>query len=61
MLGMLIFLVAFIGSLLACSGGGASGGGGGGNPGTTPGNYSITVTGTSGTITETRSVTLTVQ
>jgi hypothetical protein len=45
--------------LVACGGGG--GGGGGGNSGTTPGAYLITVTGASGTLTETGTVSLTVQ
>jgi len=63
MLGMLALLIAFGGGVLACGGGG---GGGGGcttpnNPGTTAGAYTITVTGTSGTLTETGTVTLTVQ
>jgi hypothetical protein len=46
-----------------CGGGGTGdGGGGGGNPGTTAGSYTITVTGTSGSINETvGTVTLTVQ
>jgi hypothetical protein len=64
--GMLVLLVVLCGDLLACgSGGGSSGGGGGGGStgmaGTTAGNYSVTVTGTSGTITTTGTITLTVQ
>jgi len=64
-LGTLMMLFFIAGGLVACGGGGnngaSGGGGGGGNPGTTPGTYTITVTGTSGTITETGTVTLTVQ
>lgn len=60
-LGMVLLLV-FVGGALGCSGGGSGGGGdgGGGNAGTTPGSYTITVTGTSGSITETGTVALTV-
>jgi hypothetical protein len=59
-LGMLALFVALSGGLLACGGGG-SGGVGTSNPGTTAGSYTITVTGTSGAITETGTATLTVQ
>jgi hypothetical protein len=62
MLGMVAILVALMSGLLGC------GGGDGGRAcplaivaGTTPGNYTVTVTGTSGALTETGSVTLTVQ
>jgi hypothetical protein len=58
MLGILIFLLIFIGGFVACGGGGSSGGG---NPGTTPGAYTLTVTGTSGSTTAKGAVTLTVQ
>jgi len=44
--------------LLAC---GSSGGGNTGNPGTMPGAYIVTVTGTWGSTTATGAVTLTVQ
>ena len=56
-LGMLALLVALAGGVLAC------GGSGGGTiyPGTMPGNYTITVTGTSGTATATGTISLTVQ
>jgi hypothetical protein len=56
-LGMLALLAAFAGGVLAC------GGSGGGTiyPGTTPGNYTITVTGTSGTAVATGTISLTVQ
>jgi len=56
-------------ALLACGGGASSGGGGGGgngggggqsNPGTTPGAYTITVTGISGTTQQTTTIALTV-
>jgi hypothetical protein len=61
-LGTLVLLAALGGGLIACSGGG-----GGGKcvptttPGTTAGMYTITVTGTSGGLTETGTVALTVQ
>jgi subtilase family serine protease len=62
MLGMIALLFILAGGVAACSsGGGGGGGGGGGNPGTTAGAYTITVTGTSGSITETGPVALTVQ
>jgi hypothetical protein len=63
MIGMLLLLVATTGCVLACGGGGNGGGsgGGGGNSGTTPGTYTITVTGTSGAFSETGMVSLTVQ
>jgi hypothetical protein len=61
MLGMFVLLAFLAGSVMSCGGGGGGGGGGGnnGNPGTTPGAYTITVTGTSGAITETTTVNLT--
>jgi hypothetical protein len=63
LLGM-IFLLAFMTSaVVSCGGGGGKsggGGGGGGNPGTTVGAYTITVTGTAGSITKTTVVNLTV-
>ena len=50
---------------LGCGGGGGSGGGGGGggptDPGTPRGSYTVTATGTDGTLTHTTSFTLTVQ
>jgi hypothetical protein len=66
MLGMLALMVALSSGVLACggslgSGGGSGGGGGGGTAGTTAGTYTITVTGTSGTLSQTGAVTLTVQ
>jgi hypothetical protein len=58
---VLIFLITC--GEVACGGGsnGGGGGGGGGNPGTTAGTYTITVTGTSGAISQTGTVVLTVQ
>jgi N-acetylneuraminic acid mutarotase len=55
----MIALLFCVGSALGC--GGSGGSGGGGNSGTSPGTYTITVTGISGTITETGTVSLTVQ
>ena len=48
---------------MGCGGGGNAGGGGGGqsNPGTTPGTYTVTITGISSGMTETGTVALTVQ
>ncbi|HEY1209680.1 MAG TPA: C1 family peptidase [Terracidiphilus sp.] len=56
-LGIIALLFAISSGVLACGGGG----GGGGISGTTPGTYTITVTGTSGTLSETGTVSLTVQ
>jgi hypothetical protein len=63
MIGMFVLHAALVGGMTAC------GGGGGGTKvcsaiavaGTTPGSYTITVTGTSGTTTSAGTVTLTVQ
>ena len=63
MLGLLVAM-AVIGAFSSCGGGssgGGGGGGGGGNTGTTEGTYTVTVTGTSGSITQTTSVTLSVE
>ncbi|MGA2730862.1 MAG: hypothetical protein ABSE96_23880, partial [Terracidiphilus sp.] len=65
MLGLLVLFVSM--GAIGCGGGGSSvggggGGGGGGNTGTTPGTYTVTVTGTSGSSTVTLgTVTLIVQ
>ncbi|MGO9087734.1 MAG: choice-of-anchor tandem repeat GloVer-containing protein [Terriglobales bacterium] len=59
-MGALVLLVILAVGLLAC-GSSSSGGGGTGNPGTTPGAYTVTVTGASGSTTATGTVTLTVQ
>lgn len=62
LLGMLVFIALLGGGMLSCGGGGGSGGGGGtGNPGTTPGTYRATVTGTSGSTTAQCTVTIQVQ
>jgi hypothetical protein len=62
---MLAALAIFIaGGVAACGGSGGGtggGGGGGGNSGTTSGQYTITITGTSGSLTETSTIALTVQ
>jgi hypothetical protein len=61
MLGMLLLLAFLVSAVVSCGGSGSkNGGGGGGNPGTTTGSYTITVTGTAGSITETTVVNLTV-
>jgi hypothetical protein len=68
-LGMLVLVLALATGMSSCGGGGGSGGGGGGgggctektDPGTTPGSYTVTVTGTSGTTTAIMAVNLTVQ
>jgi trimeric autotransporter adhesin len=63
MLGILVLLFSITCGVFACGGSSidGGGGGGGGNPGTTAGNYTITVTGISGAITEEGTVSLTVQ
>jgi hypothetical protein len=64
-MGWMVLFVAVTG--IGCGGGGkmSSGGGGGGggqtNPGTTPGTYTVTITGVSGGMTETGTVALVVQ
>jgi hypothetical protein len=60
---LLGFLLLFVCTgLIACGGGSSGGGGGGGNNGTTPGAYTVTVTGTSGSVSATvGAVALTVQ
>jgi hypothetical protein len=59
MLGVIVMFAALAG-LSACGGGIGGGGGGQSNLGTTAGNYTVTITGTSGSLTTTTSVTLTV-
>ena len=62
--GILVLSFSLVGGALGCSGGSNGGGGGGGgevNPGTTPSTYVVTVTGTSGSITQKATVSLTVQ
>jgi hypothetical protein len=61
---LLTLAVAAIGASLSCGGGGSpgsGGGGGGGNPGTPAGNYTVTVTGTSGSVTQSIALMLKVQ
>jgi trimeric autotransporter adhesin len=66
MLGMIVLSAFLAVGLVSCGGGGGGGsgknggGGGTGNPGTTAGTYTVTVTGTSGSIAETTTVALTV-
>lgn len=61
-LGILLLSFSVIGGTLGCGPSPSTGGtSGGGNPGTTPGAYVITVTGTSGSITQKVTVSLTVQ
>jgi Big-like domain-containing protein/VCBS repeat protein len=55
---LLVFFAAFVGALSGCGGGSPVKMA---NPGTTPGTYSITVTGTSGAISSTGTVMVTVQ
>jgi Putative Ig domain len=60
MVGMLLLCLAI--GAVGCGGGGGSTNGNGGNPGTTAGTYTITVTGTSGTVAATvGTVTVTIQ
>ncbi len=60
---LLVFFVSMAG--MACGGGGGSSSGGGGGttttPGTTAGSYTVTVTGTSGSLSHTTTVSLTVK
>ena len=58
MVGLLVLFVS--GVAIGCGGGGSSGGGTTSNPGTTPGTYTVTVTGASGANSKTTTVTLTV-
>ena len=59
-LSMLGLLAVFASVAAIGCGGGGSGGGGGGNSGTTPGTYSVTVTGTAGSTAMTTTVSVTV-
>jgi len=64
LLGMFVLLIALAGGVSSCGGGGGGGGKACTNvviAGTTPGAYTVKVTGTSDAITETGFVTLTVQ
>ena len=60
LLGMFLLLAFVTCAIVSCGGGGGNSGGGGGNPGTTAGSYVVTVTGTSGSTTNTTTVNLTV-
>jgi hypothetical protein len=53
--------LVFLAATMAACGGGGGGGGGGGNPGTPPGSYTVTLTGTSGSLSHTTTVSLVVQ
>jgi hypothetical protein len=57
----MFLLLVFLGSMAGMACGGGGGGGNNGNPGTTPGTYTVTVTGTSGSLSHNTTVTLTVQ
>jgi len=59
MLGIIVAM-AVIGALSSCGGSGGGGGGGQTIPGTTAGTYTVTVTGASGSITQTTPVTISV-
>jgi ABC-type glycerol-3-phosphate transport system substrate-binding protein len=62
MLSLLVLLAALASGLTACGGlVRGSGSGGSTNPGTTPGTYTITVTGSSGITSAIGTITLTVQ
>ena len=62
MLGLLFGILLFALAQASCGGGSSSGGGGGkGSGGTPPGNYSVTVTGTSGSLQHSTTDILTVQ
>jgi hypothetical protein len=58
---MLVLGVSLASGMLACTGPAGASCTGTTNPGTTPGSYTITVTGTSGSTTATQPVNLTVQ
>lgn len=60
-LGMLLLLLAVAGGMAGCGGGFVKGNSGNGNSGTSPGVYTVTVSGTSGTTTVTTVVNVTVQ
>lgn len=60
--GSRLVMLALVGLVAMSCGGGLQGndGGGGGNPGTKPGNYTVTITATCGTVAHSTAVTLTV-
>ncbi|MGA7159246.1 MAG: chitobiase/beta-hexosaminidase C-terminal domain-containing protein [Acidobacteriaceae bacterium] len=57
----LLMCLFVLGGALGCSGNGGGAGSGVGNPGTTPGAYVVTVTGTSGTITQSGTISISLQ
>ena len=57
----LLFFLMAAGALTGCSGGGNSPGSGQGSPGTTAGNYVVTVTGGSASLTSSAAIPLTLQ
>jgi hypothetical protein len=59
-LGVLAFCFAIFSGISACGGGSNGGGGGGGTQGTTPGVYTITITGTSSQLTANTTISVTV-
>ena len=59
--GMLLTLLVACGGGSSGPGGGGGGGGGAGHPGTTPGNYTVTVNAALGSVTRSVDVLLTVQ
>jgi subtilase family serine protease len=61
LLGIVLLCVALVFGAISCGGNSSTGTGGTSNPGTTSGSYTITVTGTSGSITANTTVSLTVQ
>jgi hypothetical protein len=60
---LLVILGVLSGVFFSCGNGSSGGGSGGdaGHPGTTPGNYTVTVSGMVGTVTRSTQVVLTVQ
>jgi hypothetical protein len=61
-LSRLLVCLCFVGAIASCGGGlqGNGSTGGGGSPGTKPGSYTVTLTASSGTVTHSTNVTLTV-
>lgn len=61
LLGLLLLGLVFTGLIFMAACGGTSSGGGGGHPGTPAGTYTVTVTGTAGSLVQTAPVTVVVQ
>ena len=61
LLGMVVLMAGLVYGVSSCGGGSSGGGGGSSIPGTTPGAYVATVTGTSGTISAQTTIAITVQ